>query len=350
VESWGFMKISIVVNNYNYERFLRQTIDSALAQDHPDVEVIVADDGSTDGSRDLIATYGDRIKRVEGPNGGQRAAYNAGYGLVTGEAVIFLDADDWLYPQACSEVARAWRKGVSKVQYFLDIVDAHGRSMGRRVPRTMHEAEDAMKVLAQFGTYGSAAGSGNAYAVAYLRQIMPLDASKRHLPADSEPILLAPAYGEIVNVPASLGAYRIHKTAGSEPLVLNNMPSSLWAELGRIEYEKVLVARRLAALNRPHRSPMLFAPWEVRMLMLCLRFGGPRPEPPLADRLRPTWFALSSLWAWPALSTFERLLIGGWMLAVRALPLPLATRLADINRQLAGSATRAGTAATPARD
>ena len=51
------MRVSVVVDNHNYERFLRDAIDSALAQEHPDAEVIVVDDGSTDGSRE-VAEYG----------------------------------------------------------------------------------------------------------------------------------------------------------------------------------------------------------------------------------------------------------------------------------------------------
>jgi glycosyltransferase involved in cell wall biosynthesis len=61
--------VSIVVNNFNYERFLREAIDSALAQTYAPVEVVVVDDGSTDSSRDIIASYGDRLIPVLKANG-----------------------------------------------------------------------------------------------------------------------------------------------------------------------------------------------------------------------------------------------------------------------------------------
>jgi glycosyltransferase involved in cell wall biosynthesis len=87
--------VSIVVNNFNYGRFLRQSIESALAQDHPRTEVIVVDDASTDGSVEIIRSFGDRIVPVcQERNGGQAAALNAGFAASRGELIIFLDADD----------------------------------------------------------------------------------------------------------------------------------------------------------------------------------------------------------------------------------------------------------------
>jgi len=66
---------SIIISNYNYADFLAEAIESALAIDWPDVEVIVVDDGSTDGSRDIIRGYGTRIISLFQDNAGQLAAY-----------------------------------------------------------------------------------------------------------------------------------------------------------------------------------------------------------------------------------------------------------------------------------
>jgi glycosyltransferase involved in cell wall biosynthesis len=55
------MWVSIIINNYNYGRFLKNAIDSALVQTHAQIEVIVVDDGSTDHSREIIASYGSRV-------------------------------------------------------------------------------------------------------------------------------------------------------------------------------------------------------------------------------------------------------------------------------------------------
>ena len=90
------MLVSIVINNYNYARYLGDAIDSALAQTWHPLEVIVVDDGSTDDSWSVIQRYGERVRAMRQPNGGQGAAYNAGFAASRGEWVLFLDADDLL--------------------------------------------------------------------------------------------------------------------------------------------------------------------------------------------------------------------------------------------------------------
>ena len=113
-------KITIVICNYNYERYLAMAIDSALQQDYAATNVIVIDDGSTDGSRAIIESYGNRIAAVFKSNGGQVSAYNHAVEILNTEFAIFLDSDDVLYPSAVSEVMRVFTKGDwAKVQFRL---------------------------------------------------------------------------------------------------------------------------------------------------------------------------------------------------------------------------------------
>lgn len=86
---------SILINNYNYGRFLGDAIESALNQAYPNVEVIVVDDGSTDNSRELIASFGDKVIPVLKKNGGQSSALNAGFEACRGEWIHLLDSDDF---------------------------------------------------------------------------------------------------------------------------------------------------------------------------------------------------------------------------------------------------------------
>src|SRR5439155_16175203 len=89
--------VSIVVVNYNNERFLAAAIDSALGQDHSLCEVIAVDDCSTDASREVIARYGGRIRSVlRDINEGQTAALNSAWPLSRYPILIFLDSDDLL--------------------------------------------------------------------------------------------------------------------------------------------------------------------------------------------------------------------------------------------------------------
>lgn len=106
-------KISVLVNNYNYAAYLPACIDSVLAQDYPNFELIVVDDGSTDGSREIIAAYGERVAPVLKENGGQASSFNAGFAAATGEIICLLDADDAFLPGKLSHLARIYaRDGV----------------------------------------------------------------------------------------------------------------------------------------------------------------------------------------------------------------------------------------------
>src|ERR1019366_4357461 len=97
--------VSILINNYNYGRFLRDAIDSALNQTYSNIEVIVVDDGSTDSSREIIATYEKRIIPVLKANGGQASAFNAGFAASKGDWVYLLDSDDLFNAK---KVERVW--------------------------------------------------------------------------------------------------------------------------------------------------------------------------------------------------------------------------------------------------
>ncbi len=91
--------VSILIPCFNAERFVGDAIRSALEQTYDRVEVIVIDDGSTDGSLDTIRSFGGRVRWEAGPNRGACAARNRGLELATGELVQFLDADDLLHPE-----------------------------------------------------------------------------------------------------------------------------------------------------------------------------------------------------------------------------------------------------------
>src|SRR5438093_12916614 len=94
---------SIIITSYNYGRFLKETIDSALAQSIDDVDVVVVDDGSKDNSREVICSYGGRIVPILKENGGQASAFNAGFSAARGDVICFLDSDDLLLPDALAK-------------------------------------------------------------------------------------------------------------------------------------------------------------------------------------------------------------------------------------------------------
>lgn len=93
------MKVSILIPCYNAQRWIAQAIQSALDQTWADKEIIVVDDGSTDGSLDVIRSFGEAIRCETGPNRGGNVARNRLLELATGEWLQYLDADDYLQPQ-----------------------------------------------------------------------------------------------------------------------------------------------------------------------------------------------------------------------------------------------------------
>lgn len=96
--SWND-KVSIIIPCYNQGRFLKDAIDSALAQTHKNIEVVVVNDGSTDSTREIAKQYGKLIKYVEQTNKGLSAARNAGIKASAGGWILPLDADDKIHPE-----------------------------------------------------------------------------------------------------------------------------------------------------------------------------------------------------------------------------------------------------------
>lgn len=87
-------RVSCIIAVYNGQAYLHEAIDSVLAQTYPDVEIVVVNDGSTDGTAGVIGRYGDRVRSLHQENRGVSVARNRGVEMSTGELICFLDADD----------------------------------------------------------------------------------------------------------------------------------------------------------------------------------------------------------------------------------------------------------------
>jgi len=112
------MKFSVVIAVYNKAPYVKTTLESVLAQTLADFEVIVVDDGSNDGSGDIVTAISDpRVHLVRQANAGVSVARNRGIGLAKGEWVACLDADDWLHPRY---LATQWATVIAHPQ--VDVV------------------------------------------------------------------------------------------------------------------------------------------------------------------------------------------------------------------------------------
>jgi glycosyltransferase involved in cell wall biosynthesis len=203
-------KVSVIVDNYNYARFLGQTIDSVIAQDYPHVELIVVDDGSTDDSRSVIERYGSRLLPVFQRNGGQAAAFNAGFARSTGELILFLDSDDVLWPECLSEVTARWRRGLAKLHFNLEFIDSEGGRIGQTFFQRPLPSGDLRKSALATGIVESMPTSGNVFSRKFLDTVMPVPESAWKRGPDVYLFNLAALAGETAAIDRPLGGYRVH--------------------------------------------------------------------------------------------------------------------------------------------
>ncbi len=128
------MKVSIVTISYNQAAYLEQTIQSVLEQDYQDVEYIVVDAGSTDGSREIIEKYRDRIAHIIfKPDQGPADGLNKGFALASGDIYGFLNSDDILLPGALREVTDYFNRhpGVDIVSGHCKFINSEGGFLRR---------------------------------------------------------------------------------------------------------------------------------------------------------------------------------------------------------------------------
>lgn len=206
---------SVVIDNYNYARFLVEAIESALVQTYAPLEVVVVDDGSTDQSREVIAGYGDRITPVLKVNGGMGSALNAGFAACSGDVVVFLDSDDMLLPTAVEIAVRLLDDpAVVKVHWPMWEVSEAGEKTGRVVPRKPLPEGDLRQKVIKNGpvvALGSPT-SGNAWSRRYLERVLPMPERELKQHADSYLNTLACLFGGIRSVSEPQGQYRLHGT------------------------------------------------------------------------------------------------------------------------------------------
>lgn len=126
--------VSIVTPSFNQAPFLRRTIESVLSQAYPQIEYILVDGGSTDGSLEIIQDYADRLAHWESiPDKGQTDAINKGFALANGKYLAWLNSDDIYQPGAIEEAVTYLENHphVGMVYGDCTFIDAHDREIGR---------------------------------------------------------------------------------------------------------------------------------------------------------------------------------------------------------------------------
>jgi glycosyltransferase involved in cell wall biosynthesis len=320
--------VSIVVPNFNYERYLDIALDSALGQTYPEMEVIVVDDGSTDGSRRVIESYGDRVRAVFKANGGQTSTCNAGFAAAHGDVVLFLDADDVLLsPTSIERMVAAMRPGVAAVQASVMTIDAEGRPLGSILPPLPDDwtPQRIRRTLRRTGNYPYPPTSGNAYARWFLERAMPVSPERAPRGFDAVLNALAPLHGEVVALREPLVGYRFHDENMGAAIELRPEKLGYYVALDLPRNELLLEeARRTGFPLSPRIVERGFYFAQHRLVSRKLR---PDLHPIVGDTLsRATWRLLEAAAVAPD-RPLRRALVAVWGLAVALAPRAVAQRL-----------------------
>jgi hypothetical protein len=329
------LAVDIIVNNHNYERFLGDAIESARRQTHEKVGVTVVDDGSTDGSHELLEDLGSDVRVVLKENGGQASALNAGMEGATGDVVIFLDADDVLRPEAAARAVAAFAADESavKVQFRMDVIDAGGRPTGELKPAPhlrMPQGDMRAAELAYPFDLTWMAMSGNAFRASALERIMPIPAGEYPVSgADWYLVHLMALLGDVISLDEVLASYRVHGGNSYELSEAEPSVEHLRKAIERTRPTARALLRLAAELQLPHPDRILsLADLANRMASLKLDPGlhpvpGDRPGALFRD-------SIGAARRRTDVSAPMKLMFVGWFGAMALAPRPVATRLAAL--------------------
>ena len=154
------MLVSVIVPVYNVAPYLREALDSVVNQTYKDLEIIIVDDGSTDGSADICEEYADsddRIKLIKQPNKGLSGARNTGLEIATGDLVAFVDSDDSISPLFVESLVSAMISSDSQIGVCrCSIIYSNGSMNGvaassvfPTISKGVYERADALKLLVE---------------------------------------------------------------------------------------------------------------------------------------------------------------------------------------------------------
>lgn len=216
---------SIIINNYNYGRFLDEAIRSALNQTYLHTEVIVVDDGSSDESRDIIANYQEQIIPIFKENGGQASALNAGFKHSKGEVLFFLDSDDVFFKNKVEETLPFIKNKMIDapkvmVYHLLEVINKFGVSYNFYEPRwialnlesEVYNTPNLYQYACKYRyiPFAASATSGNLLTRKLAEQIFPLPEQEFQISADDLIVRTACLIGEVYRIDKILGQYRLH--------------------------------------------------------------------------------------------------------------------------------------------
>jgi len=202
--------VTIVTSTYKHEKYLRKTIDSVLNQDYPNIEYIVINDGSPDGTEEILKSYGNRFYWETQENGGEVPALNKAIKMAKGDLIGKLSSDDYLYPTCISEVVAQFMRDPELVVVYIDfdLVDEKG-SFVQKIEKP--DFDDVRAVREHL----CLPGPGALFRKRIFKELGGFYVDFRIL-FDMDFWWRASLLGKIIRLPKSLSAFRIHSTSQSQ--------------------------------------------------------------------------------------------------------------------------------------
>jgi glycosyltransferase involved in cell wall biosynthesis len=204
--------ISVIITSYNYENYLRKTIESVIEQTYENVEIIVVDDGSIDSSREIIKSYGNPVVSLFKKNGGLASAINAGFAISHGDLVCLLDSDDFCHPSKLQELAQAAAHNpkASLIYHRMQWISSDGVPCGKPWPYMLWQGQIAERVSKSGGWWRYPPTSGLCFRREFLEKVMDVPERECKRAPDAYLACLAPFFGEVLGLDKVLSYYRIH--------------------------------------------------------------------------------------------------------------------------------------------
>lgn len=247
--------VSVLINNYNYARYLQTAIESALHQTYPHCEILVVDDGSTDDSRQIIQSYGDCVIPILKPNGGQASALNAGFAASRGDLICLLDSDDVWLPTKVEQVVTALEAypNAAVLYHRVQTVNQAEQWWGKPwPPYPVIRGTIAEQVMRTGGWWPFPPSTGLSFTRSFLKQVIPIPELEYRLCADTYLADLAPFFGDVVGIEDALSLFRIHDA--------NNWSNPVEAQRRSLQSHEL----RVEVLNRALHSAGIQAQVNLR--------------------------------------------------------------------------------------
>lgn len=284
----SFPLVSVVIPVFNHEKYVVRAIDSVLNQHYPNIELIVLDDGSTDGSWNVLCNHRGHFRREVHPNRGQAATLNKGFQMACGEIVSYLSADDSLLPGSVTTAAMSLETHPDAALVYCDfnLIDTDSRHI--RCVRTPEFSYFDMVVKGVCAPGPGAFFRRSAYLAAG-----PWDTTLRQIP-DYEFWLRLGLEGKFLRIPHVLAEFRVHEGSQSfcasdekcanEPLRVirsyfddGRAPSEIEDAKARALSNAYLLSARLHIRSQRYRAGLTHIGISLRLYPfnpLSLRFVG----------------------------------------------------------------------------